>query len=92
MKKINGLLLSLTVASLIGCGGGGGSSSGSSATTSGSAVTNGSTTDTSNSTNTGTSTTTSATTPLSYLNSLRNKAGMISFNDNSLLNQTASNQ
>ena len=45
----------------------------------------------SNSTNTGTSTTTSATTPLSYLNSLRNKAGMISFNDNSLLNQTASN-
>ena len=72
MKKINGLLLSLTVASLIGCGGGGGSSSGSSATTSGSAVTNGSTTDTSNSTNTGTSTTTSATTPLSYLNSLRN--------------------
>lgn len=91
MKKINGLLLSLTVASLLGCGGGGGSSSGSSATTSGSAVTNGSTTDTSNSTNTGTSTTTSATTPLSYLNSLRNKAGMISFNDNSLLNQTASN-
>lgn len=88
MKKINGLVLSAVVVALLtGCGGGG-SSGGTTSTNTNSS--------TSSATSTGSEATTATTsvtplTSLEYLNSLRNKAGMISFKDNSLLNQSANN-
>jgi uncharacterized protein YkwD len=93
MKKINGLVLSIViVALLIGCGGGGGSSGGTTSTNTNSSTSSATTSATSTGSE-ATTVTTNATplTSLEYLNSLRNKAGMISFKDNSLLNQSANN-